>query len=123
MDQILCYDSLDNQVTRLFQGDVNQLLKFKGVATSPLPIFQFANRICGTTISVTPIVSGDDLVVAVPNELLEEAEPISAFIYRKQATGAGRTTGAIYIPVKPRSKSSLRDLPSTSEYSEPTNNE
>jgi len=117
MDNIICYDSLGNQVTRLYQWDVNQLLTIKGVVASPLPVFQFSNRKCGTTISVTPTVSGSDLIVAVPNVLLEKAEPIFAFIYRKQETGAGRTIGAIHIPVKPRVK------PSTGEYVEPTNNE
>lgn len=98
------YDSLGNQVTRMYQWDINQFLTVKGVATSPLPIFQFANRESERSINVTPTVSGTSLIVAIPNELLEEAEPIFAYIYRPQATGAGRTIGSVYIPVIPRVK-------------------
>lgn len=116
MEDIICYDSLGNQVTRLYQWDINQLLTVRGVEVSPLPVFQFSNRQCGTTISVTPTVDGSDLIVAVPNELLEKASPVFAYIYRKQETGAGRTIGVIHIPVKPRIK------PCT-EYVDSTNNE
>lgn len=117
MENIICYDSLGNRITRLYQWDVNQYLTIKNVPTSPLPVFQFSNPKCGVAISVTPSVHGSELIVAVPNELLKKAEPIFAFIYRKQSTGAGRTLGAIHIPVSPRVK------PDTSEYIDATNYE
>ena len=101
---ITCSDSRGNALTRLFQCDVNQVITVSGVPISPVPVFQFANKQCGTTISVTPTVSGSDLKVAIPNALLEEPNPIFAFIYRTQSTGAARTIGTICIPVKPRIK-------------------
>ena len=116
MADIYCYDSLGNLVTRLYQWDINQYLTVRGVPTSPLPVFQFANKTSDTALSVTPTVSDGNLVVLVPNILLEKPEPIFAFIHRTQVSGAGRTIGEIRIPVKPRIK------PDTTEYIE-TNND
>lgn len=101
---ILCFDSIGNQVTRLYQWDVNQKLIFSGIPTSPLPEFQFANRNRKTSISVTPVVSESNLIVDLPNDILEEAEPIFAYVYMTRPSGAGRTIGSIFIPVVPRIK-------------------
>lgn len=104
MADILCYDSLGNNVTQLYQWDINQYLTVTGVPINPLPVFQFSNRKSKTTIGVTPVVLNNNLVVKVPNELLEVPEPIFAFIYRTRASGASRTIGSIYIPVRSRIK-------------------
>jgi len=104
MSDILCYDALGSRVTQLYQWDVNQRLTIHGVETSPLPTFQFSNRVCGTTISKTPIANNGKLIVDVPNELLQSAEPILMYIYRKRSTGAGTTIGSFFIPVHPRAK-------------------
>lgn len=106
MAEIICYDSRGNEITRFYQWDKNQSITVKGVPVSPVPVFQFANRKRCTSITVTPAVKGTQMTAMVPNELFEEAEPLFAYIYREEATGAGRTLGVIEIPVWPRRKPS-----------------
>ena len=98
---IVCYGTLGNRVTRFYQWDINQKLVISGVETSPVPVFQFSNDVCGGSISVSPTVSGSSLIVDVPNALLEEAKPLLVFIFRNVG-GAGNTIGSIRIPVRPR---------------------
>lgn len=106
MAEIICYDSRGNPITRFYQWDKNQTVTVGGLSVSPVPVFQFSNRKRPTSITVTPTVSGSMMTARVPNELLEEAEPLHAYIYREAATGAGRTLGVISIPVRPRRKPS-----------------
>ena len=103
-DTMQCYDTQDRTLTALYQWDKDVSIRIKGVAMTPAPIFQFANRKTKETISVDPTVSGEDLVVTVPNVLLERPEAIFAYIYRRTSSGAGRTLGSIYIPVRARPK-------------------
>lgn len=106
MAEIICYDSRGNPITRFYQWDKNQTVTVSGLSVSPAPVFQFSNRNHATSISVTPTISGSQMTARVPNELLEEAEPLFAYIYREAATGAARTLGVISIPVRPRRKPS-----------------
>lgn len=99
---ITCYDGNGHQLSRFYQWDTNQTITVINVAVSPVPVFQFSNKNHQEAISVVPTVSGTQLTALVPDSLLEEAEQIHAYIYRKANTGAGRTLGVINIKVLPR---------------------
>lgn len=99
-----CYDAQNRTLRTLYQWDKDVTILIKGVAMTPAPTFQFANRKTKETISVDSSVSGEDLVVTIPNVLLERPEAIFAYIYRRTSSGAGRTLGSIYIPVRARQK-------------------
>ena len=106
MAEIICYDSRGNPITRVYQWDKNQSITVSGLSTEPVPVFQFSNRKHPTSITVSATVTGSGLLAMVPNELLEEAETLHAYIYREVASGAGRTLGVVSIPVRPRRKPS-----------------
>lgn len=106
MAEIICYDSRGKPITRLYQWDKNQSITVSGLSTEPVPVFQFSNRKHQTSITVPATVTGSGLLAMVPNELLEEAETLHAYIYREVASGAGRTLGVVSIPVRPRRKPS-----------------
>ena len=106
MAEIICYDSRGNPITGFYQWDRNQSITVTGFPTSPVPVFQFSNRKHPTSITVSATVTGSGLLAMIPNELLEEAETLHAYIYRDVASGAGRTLGVVSIPVRPRRKPS-----------------
>lgn len=106
MAEIICYDSRGNPITRFYQWDKNQSITVSGLSTGPVPVFQFSNRNHQESITVSATVTASGLTAIVPNELLEEAETLQAYIYREVASGAGRTLGVISIPVRPRRKPS-----------------
>lgn len=102
MSNITCYDSDNNLLKTLYQWDNGQVLTVKGVDMPPAPVFHFCNRRSKTALVVSPEVSGSDLKVKVPNVLLREAEPITAYLYRDTSNDGYRTMWVIKIPVVPR---------------------
>lgn len=105
MGEIVCYDTRKKRrINRLYQWDRNFSITVEGVPTSPLPLFQFANRFRGITIDLIPEVKGDTLIATVPDELLEMAEPISLYFYRTDASNNKRTIGNVHFPIIPRMK-------------------
>ena len=84
MSEIVCYDTRNmRRINRLYQWDRNFSITVEGLPLSPIPMFQFANRFRTITIDVTPEQNGEFLVATIPDELLEQAEPIYLFFYRK----------------------------------------
>lgn len=104
MEEIICYDFRGNPITRFYQWDRNQSITVTGFPASPVPVFQFSNRKRQESITVSATVTASGITAVIPNELLEEAETLQAYIYREVASGAGRTLGEISIPVFPRRK-------------------
>lgn len=108
-ENMQCFDADGETLHALYQWDKNVSITIKDVAINPPPVFQFANRHARTSIDVQSSVSGEDLVVTIPNELLERPEAIFAYICRSSGTSL-RTLGSIYIPVYARVR------PGDSEY-------
>ncbi len=101
-ENMQCFDTKGRTLKHLWQWDKDVSIVIKDVAISPPPVFQFANRMSQETISVESTVSGDDLVVEIPNILLERPESVFAYIHRNSGNGITRTLGSIYIPVRAR---------------------
>lgn len=104
MSKIACYDSDGNLLKTLYQWDTNQVMTVKGLDTPPIPAFHFCNRLSNIALVVAPEVSGSDLSVKIPNVLLQQAEPIIAYVYQETEDEGYRTMHAIHIPVIPRPK-------------------
>ena len=104
MSNITCYDSDNNVLETLYQWDNNQTMKVTGITMPPIPVFHFCNRLSNLALVVTPEVSGSSLLVNIPNILLQQAEPIIAYIYQDTDDDGYRTMHAIHIPVLPRPK-------------------
>ena len=104
MSNIICYDSDNNVLKTLYQWDNNQTMTVRGVDMPPVPVFHFCNRLSNLALVVSPTVSGTDLIVKIPNILLQQAEPIIAYLYQDTDDDGYRTMHAIHIPVIPRPK-------------------
>ena len=112
MTQVRYLDSNGNELKMVYQWDTDITLAVEGVSAPPLPVIQFYNRRSKAEETVVPTLSSGTLYVDVPNELLEHAEPIIAYVYRPASSGAARTIGEIFISVRPRIK------PSNTVYAE-----
>jgi len=112
MSNITCYDSDNNVLETLYQWDDNQTIRISGLDIPSHPVFHFCNRLSKYALIVNPTISGSDLVVKIPNSLLQQAETIFAYLYQDTQDGGHRTSHAIKIPVKSRLK------PSTDEEGE-----
>lgn len=104
MSKLICYDSDGNELEVLYQWDLNQSITIRGGVIPPSAVFHFCNRSSSLALVVTPEISGSDLVVSVPNVLLQQSEPIIAYAYTDTAGDGYRTIQAIHIPVIPRAK-------------------
>lgn len=102
MADIKCFDASGDRIIRLFQWDSNRRLIFTGLNTSPLPTFSFTNSNTLSPVPVTPIISGDTLVVNIPNELLHTASPLKIHVGISIGDGAYRTVQCFYLRVTPR---------------------
>lgn len=102
LEDMWCFDSKGSPIKALYQWDKNVSIVIKNIRVSPLPVFQFANRLSRETISVQPILTGDDLVVEIPNTLLERPEAIIAYVVSVSGDETTTTLGSVYIPVRAR---------------------
>lgn len=110
-NKVACYDSTGNYIQKMYQWDANRILVIKSIPVDPVPIVKFAfcdneNSIPDEedTILVIPQVSNSNLIVSVPNEILERGMPVFAFIYESLESIPGDELGIIQIPVIPRIK-------------------
>ena len=113
---ITCYDSDNNLLKTLYQWDNNQTMKVSGITMPPMPSFHFCNRLSNIALVVTPEVSGSDLIVSIPNILLQQAEPIIAYVYQGTEGDGNRTMHTIHIPVIPRPKPDDYEYEENIEY-------
>lgn len=109
---IVCYDSENRILKTFYQWDINQTMVVRGASASPLPVFHFCNRSSDKALVVTPTIVNGDIVVGVPNVLLQQADPIISYLYEETGNEGFRTVHVIHIPVVPRPR------PSDYEYIE-----
>lgn len=99
---IICYDSDKRVLKKFYQWDINQTIIVEGFPTSPLPEFHFCNYSDSKALVVAPVINDGSLEVCVPNILLQQKEPITAYLYTDTANDGHRTMHTIHIPVVPR---------------------
>lgn len=100
MGNIVCYNA-DGEVLQYYtQWDVNQKLIIKGADTSSAPDFHFLNTLMSDTYVVESQISGGEIIVDVPDELLQYEVPIIAHVSYVDGT----TEYTVRIPIMPRKK-------------------
>lgn len=104
MFSVTLYDAAGYKITNLTQWDIDQTLVVKGTGLDTVPVFHFCNKVSKAALVVNATTSGDDLVVKIPNILLQQALPIIAYMYYEHTDGSARTMHTITIPVTPRVK-------------------
>ena len=104
MFSVTLYDAAGYKISNLTQWDIDQTLVVKGTGLDTVPVFHFCNKVSKAALVVNATTSGDDLVVKIPNILLQQALPIIAYMYYEHTDGSARTMHTITIPVTPRVK-------------------
>lgn len=92
------------EVGSLFQWDRNQVLAIYGLSLPATPEVHFAHgRLEDAIVQPTTMDAAGVIRSTVPNELLEEAQPIKAYICIEKGTSF-RSLYTIVIPVEGRSQ-------------------
>lgn len=103
---IVIRDYNNNPLKELYQWDVNQVIRISGQLFDPQPVIHFATPCSEAALVVIPSdgSTSQELIVAIPNILLQQSEPISLYFYRyTDPVNYGRNTvERITIPVNPR---------------------
>ena len=103
MFEIFCIDSYGKAVTSLTQWDINQTLFIENWEYDA-PTFHFCNKNSTGSLPVTGSVNNGTVTVKIPNILLTEALPITAYVYLYEGSDAGKTVYVIRIPVRAKPK-------------------
>ena len=102
MFEISCTDQYGKAITSLTQWDTNQILYVEDWEYST-PTFHFSNKSKSKMLAVDGELVGRTLKVRIPNALLTEASPITAYVYiHDEENDSGRTISIIRIPVRKR---------------------
>ena len=104
MAEIICTYQDGTPVTRLTQWDYNQTIVLSGLELDTVPEIHFSNARMQRAYSVDGTVSGNGVVVRIPNILLQDDGAIILYAYYVYADGSARTKGALIIPVDARPK-------------------
>lgn len=95
-----CYDALGILITELYQWDTNQTLTVKDMASlSPTPTFQITKTCKGTVDNIESTISGNDLIVAIPNDLLLTPGILYVYMCIQDADTHKETIMSSCIPV------------------------
>lgn len=93
----------------LVQWDYGQTLRIEGVETGENPEVHFSAGHQDAVISLGDVVDGG-VEVHIPDDLLEEGEQITAYVYVANAD-SGKTIRTILLPVKRRPRPDDYDSP------------
>lgn len=106
MYDLICYNTDDNIIDKLWQWDSDRILIVKDIETTENIVFHFGNRKNKTTLKVTPTINqNNDLEVKIPNCLLRQPYPIQVYLYEGTAEedeSEGQTIYMTQLPVRER---------------------
>lgn len=104
MFEISCLDQYGKAVTSLTQWDINQTLFIENWEYG-VPTFHFCNKVSANSLSVTGELINDTVKVKIPNILLTEALPITAYVYLyDNDNDSAKTMYVVRIPVRAKPK-------------------
>lgn len=108
MENIKCYDSNGNVLEYMYQWDSNQTIVLKNLGLTSAPNCHFSNRKRKTAYVVESALSGADVIVSVPNFLLQDPYPILIYVSCGD-DGSSRTVYRVVLPVISRPRPSEYD--------------
>lgn len=106
MMEINCLNSDGEFVSRLTQWDIGQSLVIRGTNLKAAPDFHFCNKKSPEALIVPSVISNEDIIVKVPNILLQESLTIMVYMYVYENTESAKTAHIFRIPVTERKKPS-----------------
>jgi hypothetical protein len=101
---IVCKNSSNQTIERLYQWDINYDIYITGVDMSSTPLCHFCNRRSKVAYVVAPEADNGRLKVTIPNALLAEPDTIFLYLYYNTTGNTNRTVYVISFPVVPRQK-------------------
>lgn len=104
MNEVVCYDIDGNILDHLTQWDTGQKIVVKSAKTTSVPEFHFCNPHSKEALVVSSIIDGESIIAEVPNVLLQEAFPITVYMYYETDDESAETVYTITIPVSPRKR-------------------
>lgn len=102
MSEVICYDSYGEAFDHLTQWDINQKIIVEGLKIEPVPVFHICNICSECAYVVSPILDGTNLVIDIPNILLQQRYPILLYAYYSYDDDSSKTGNVISLPVHPR---------------------
>lgn len=103
MIEIDCYDLQGNSIDYVTQWDINQVLYIEDWKHDEMPIFHFCNKNSKMSLVVVGEKDENRIKAKIPNILLQEPYPITAFLY-KANDESGTTVYATRIPINKKPK-------------------
>lgn len=110
MGEIICYGVDGRPLRKLYQWDVNQTIRISGITSNNIVSLHFCNRFSTAANVVMPskITENEDstydIIGDIPNELLQQAEAVTVYLYATDGDSAYQTTYEIKLPVVERPK-------------------
>ena len=103
MIEIDCYDLQGNSMDYVTQWDINQVLYIEDWKHDEMPIFHFCNKNSKMSLVVRGEKDGDRIKAKIPNILLQEPYPVTAFLYMANDE-SGTTVYVTRIPINKKPK-------------------
>ena len=98
------YDSENNLLNEITQWDINRKLKIKGLTLIQAPMIHFYNQYCSRALVVQSAVSENEILVNIPNILLQKDVPITVAIFVEETENEAKTVYMNNINVKTKMK-------------------
>ena len=102
MFDYICLNSQGDAIDFFYQWDINQKIQIDNWGLQIAPEFHFCNSKSKEALVVLAHISGNKIIVDVPNILLQEGEVLIGYIYVQNTDGSANTVIAVQIPVRPR---------------------
>ena len=101
MFRITCLDENGELLSGFTQWDINRSIHVNNYKYDFAPMFHFCNKFSEKSLGVKSVLNNGKLSVDVPNELLREPYPITAYVFLSE-NDTGKTLQTIHLPVRPR---------------------
>lgn len=106
MGYLKCYDISGYDIDYIYQWDINRKVIIKGIDFDENMMIHICHVDSVEALKIEPTLSGNDIIVSIPNILLQRAAPVVLYFVRDSGNASSYTTQSLRITVAPRAKPS-----------------
>lgn len=106
MGYLKCYDISGYDIDYIYQWDINRKVIIKGIDFDENMMIHICHVDSVEALNIEPTLSGNDIIVSIPNILLQRAAPVVLYFVRDSGNASSYTTQSLRITVVPRAKPS-----------------
>ena len=99
---IVCYDSNDVVITKLYQWDIDRKIRLVGDELTGVTEVHMTNKGQRNAVHVAYSPARTGILVTVPNFLLRKTDPLVIYLYQEMAGTEERTVYELQIPIARR---------------------